>query len=48
MAALGAEGRIETRVYLVGGATAVLTGWRDTTVDVFNGAYSRLQALALG
>ena len=34
MAALGAEARNESRIYLVGGATAVLTGWRDTTVDV--------------
>jgi hypothetical protein len=34
MAALGAEARSGSRVYLVGGATAVLTGWRDSTVDV--------------
>jgi hypothetical protein len=34
MAALGREARSELRVYLVGGATAVLTGWRDSTLDV--------------
>ncbi|MEO7921484.1 MAG: DUF6036 family nucleotidyltransferase [Thermoanaerobaculia bacterium] len=34
MAALGAETRSELRIYLVGGATAVLTGWRDSTVDI--------------
>jgi hypothetical protein len=31
---LGAAARTATRVYLTGGATAVLTGWRDATVDV--------------
>jgi hypothetical protein len=34
MRALGAEGRGETRVYFTGGATAVLHGWRASTVDV--------------
>jgi hypothetical protein len=31
---LGRQVRREVRVYLTGGATAVLTGWRDTTVDI--------------
>ncbi len=31
---LGAEAREETRLYLTGGATAVLVGWRASTVDV--------------
>jgi hypothetical protein len=34
MKALGATVRTEGRVYLVGGATAVLVGWRDSTIDV--------------
>lgn len=34
MAALGRAARSEQTVYLVGGATAVLEGWRDTTIDV--------------
>ena len=34
MQALGAEAESETRVYLTGGATAVLLGWRATTIDV--------------
>ncbi len=34
MEALGPEARSELRVYLVGGATAVLVGWRGTTVDI--------------
>lgn len=34
MKALGAEARETARVYLTGGATAVLIGWRATTVDV--------------
>ena len=33
MEALGAEADSETRVYLTGGATAVLLGWRPTTID---------------
>jgi hypothetical protein len=33
MRALGAEADSETRVYLTGGATAVLLGWRATTID---------------
>lgn len=32
--ALGAAAAVETVVYLTGGATAVLEGWRGTTVDV--------------
>jgi Nucleotidyltransferase of unknown function (DUF6036) len=32
--ALGREARTAIRVYLTGGATAVLEGWRETTVDV--------------
>ena len=32
--ALGAEAREETRVYLTGGTTAVLYGWRAATVDL--------------
>ncbi len=31
---LGRRVRSEVRVYITGGATAVLTGWRDTTVDI--------------
>lgn len=34
MRALGAEARVDTRLYFTGGATAVLLGWRDTTIDV--------------
>ena len=34
MRALGDEAREETRIYFTGGATAVLLGWRTTTVDV--------------
>jgi hypothetical protein len=34
MRALGEEARGDTRVYFTGGATAVLHGWRDSTVDV--------------
>jgi hypothetical protein len=34
MRALGAEAREEAHVYLTGGATAVLVGWRETTIDV--------------
>lgn len=32
--ALGREARVPARVYLVGGATAVLEGWRAMTVDL--------------
>ncbi|MDQ2854793.1 MAG: hypothetical protein M3R68_00570 [Acidobacteriota bacterium] len=32
--ALAAASRAEGRVYLVGGASAVLFGWRDSTVDI--------------
>jgi hypothetical protein len=31
---LGRAVEVEGRVYLTGGATAVLYGWRDTTIDV--------------
>ncbi|MBI2123007.1 MAG: hypothetical protein HYT96_02480 [Armatimonadetes bacterium] len=34
MRALGAEADIETRIYFTGGATAVLLGWRRSTIDV--------------
>ncbi len=34
MRELGRAARTEGRVYLAGGATAVLNGWRETTVDV--------------
>jgi hypothetical protein len=34
MHALGAESEEETRIYFTGGATAVLLGWRATTIDV--------------
>jgi hypothetical protein len=32
--ALGAEAQVETRLYLAGGATAVLSGWRSQTIDL--------------
>jgi hypothetical protein len=32
--ALGAEAREDTHLYLTGGTTAVLFGWRETTVDL--------------
>ena len=32
--ALGRAARSDVRLYLVGGATAVLLGWRGTTIDV--------------
>jgi hypothetical protein len=32
--ALGRSARQPARLYLTGGATAVLEGWRDSTVDV--------------
>lgn len=34
LAALGRQALRPGRVYLAGGATAVLLGWRDTTIDV--------------
>ena len=34
MEAFGRAARNDVRVYLVGGATAVLVGWRATTIDV--------------
>ncbi len=34
MEALGRATRTPARVYLTGGATAVLEGWRETTIDV--------------
>jgi len=33
LSALGREAREETALYLTGGATAVLLGWRESTVD---------------
>lgn len=34
MRRLGAEPGARGRVYFTGGATAVLEGWRETTVDI--------------
>jgi hypothetical protein len=34
MTALAAAARVDGRVYFTGGATAVLSGWRDSTIDV--------------
>jgi hypothetical protein len=34
MRAWGRSARAEGRVFLTGGATAVLSGWRDSTIDV--------------
>jgi hypothetical protein len=34
MRALGRAAKVEGRVYLTGGATAVLNGWRASTIDV--------------
>lgn len=34
MKSLGATVKSRTRVYLVGGATSVLLGWRESTIDV--------------
>ena len=34
MRVLGAAVRVDARVYLTGGATSVLLGWRETTIDV--------------
>jgi hypothetical protein len=34
MRRLGAAAEVDTRIYLTGGATAVLFGWRETTIDV--------------
>lgn len=34
MRALGQEADVLARVYFTGGATAVLFGWRETTIDV--------------
>lgn len=34
MRRLGADADAETRIYLTGGATAVVEGWRDSTIDV--------------
>jgi hypothetical protein len=34
MQALGKEARAESRVYLAGGASAVLLAWRSSTIDV--------------
>lgn len=32
--AIGRAGKTSARVYFVGGATAVLQGWRETTIDI--------------
>jgi len=34
MRRLGDAAIVDTKIYLTGGATAVLFGWRDTTIDV--------------
>ena len=34
MRELALEVKVETRLYFTGGATAVLLGWRGTTIDV--------------
>lgn len=34
MKALGGEAEIDARVYFTGGATAVLFGWRSSTIDI--------------
>ena len=34
MRTLGAEADIPARIYFTGGASAVLLGWRDSTIDV--------------
>ncbi len=34
MRELALEAKVETRLYFTGGATAVLLGWRETTIDV--------------
>jgi hypothetical protein len=34
MRAIAAEAREPGRVYIAGGASAVLNGWRDSTVDI--------------
>jgi hypothetical protein len=34
MRALGRAAKVKGRIYLTGGATAVLSGWRASTIDV--------------
>ncbi|HEV8431489.1 MAG TPA: DUF6036 family nucleotidyltransferase [Pyrinomonadaceae bacterium] len=34
MKALGRAGKTSTHIYFVGGVTAVLLGWRETTIDI--------------
>lgn len=34
MRSFGGKARTESRVYFTGGVTAVLIGWRDTTIDI--------------
>lgn len=34
MKALGRAGRTNARIYFVGGVTAVLLGWRESTIDI--------------
>lgn len=45
MRALGSKARASGRVYLTGGATAVLFDWRPTTVDVDLELDAQLQSL---
>ena len=34
MKALGRASRTSARIYFVGGVSAVLLGWRETTIDI--------------
>ena len=34
MKAVGRAGKTSARIYFVGGATAVMLGWRETTIDI--------------
>jgi len=34
MKALGRAGRMSARIYFVGGVSAILLGWRETTIDI--------------
>jgi hypothetical protein len=43
MRALAEETRRPLQVYLVGGATAVLEGWRDSTIDVERGGKTEVR-----
>ncbi len=48
MRAFGSLAKSETEVFLTGGATAVIEGWRDTTVDVDLKFYPELDELFRG